>query len=61
MYRTLWKITPRSTGLETGKASVSSIAHTTTDAVKSNELNAGYAADGYARIKEGGIAVITTT
>ncbi|KZT73975.1 pyruvate decarboxylase [Daedalea quercina L-15889] len=26
-----------------------------------NELNAGYAADGYARVKEGGLGVITTT
>lgn len=32
-----------------------------TDATSSNELNAGYAADGYARIKEGGLSVITTT
>ncbi|KAH9841375.1 pyruvate decarboxylase [Rhodofomes roseus] len=26
-----------------------------------NELNAGYAADGYARVKEGGLGVVTTT
>ena len=28
---------------------------------QSNELNASYAADGYARIKEGTLGVITTT
>ena len=28
---------------------------------RSNELNAAYAADGYARVKEGSIGVVTTT
>lgn len=28
---------------------------------KSNELNAAYAADGYARVNEHGVGVVTTT
>lgn len=56
------KITHKSNGSETGKTSsyISFYSVLTGDS-KSNELNASYAADGYARIKEGTLGVLTTT
>ena len=61
--RTTLRRTPRFSGLVTGTHFyafwLASCPHK--PRTRSNELNASYAADGYARVKEGSIGVLLTT
>lgn len=61
-YRTWSKIILISTGLETGISfGIFVLYYRLNLDCTSNELNAAYAADGYARIKEGSLGAVTTT
>jgi hypothetical protein len=61
--RTMLKTSPPSSGSETGILHVpSAILVSQIESLHhSNELNAAYAADGYARVNEHSIGVLTTT
>lgn len=62
LRRILLKITPRSTGSGTGMSCRRvCVFLIQPHCFRSNELNASYAADGYARVNEGKIGVLTTT
>ena len=60
-YRTWSKIILISTGLETGILFDIFVLYYRLNLDTSNELNAAYAADGYARVKEGSLGAVTTT
>ena len=62
VYRTWSKTTLISTGLETGILFGTFVLYYRLNLdCTSNELNAAYAADGYARVKEGSLGAVTTT